>query len=329
MKNNSFPFAFFEGKFVKTEDAKVSIMTNALQYGTGFFSGIRGYNNEKKKCISVFRLNDHYIRFTASQKILGVEIPYTKNELMKITLDLVIKNRPQTDIYLRPFAYASSYGLTPSLAADKKFAFALYMIPLGDYLPTDKGLSVCISSWRRISDNSIPSRVKPSGGYINSALARKEANDRGFDEAVMLTENGHLSEGSAENLFIVRDGVLITPSNSDEILEGITRRSILQIAKDMGIQTEIRTIDRTELYVADEAFFSGTGVQVSWISKVDGREIGTGKRGPISSKLQEKFFSIVKGDDDNYEQWCTKISYAKPQTYILETKNLTATQSAA
>lgn len=307
MKSNFFPFAFFEGKFVKTEDAKVSIMTNALQYGTAFFGGIRGYKNEKKGFISLFRLSDHFERFTSSQKILGVEIPYSKEKLVKIALDLVKKNKPNTDIYLRPFAYASSPGLSPNLAADCKFEFALYMIPLGDYLPTDKGLSVCVSSWRRVSDNSVPSRIKPSGAYINSALARKEAEDRGFDEAIMLTESGNVAEGSAENIFMVRDGVLITPLVTDDILEGITRKSILQIAKDLGIPTLERTIDRTELYIADEVFFSGTGVQVSWVSRIDGRAVGSGKRGEIATKIQKKFFEIVRGEDEKYKEWCTKI----------------------
>lgn len=307
MKTQNFPFAFFEGKFVKTEDAKVSIMTNALQYGTAFFGGIRGYKNEKEQVISIFRLEDHFTRFVASQNILGVELPYTKDQLIKIALDLVKKNKPDTDIYLRPFAYASSYNLTPSLYSDSKFAFALYMIPLGDYLPTDKGLSVCISSWRRVTDNTVPSRIKPSGAYINSALARKEANERGFDEAIMLSEDGHVTEGSAENLFIIRDGILVTPSYADDILEGITRKSIIQIAKDLGIPTEQRRIDRTELYVAQEAFFTGTGVQVSWIAKVDGRLIGGGKKGQIASKLQDKFFKIVRGEDNEYKDWCTKI----------------------
>lgn len=307
MKPNHMPFAFFEDKFVKTEDAKVSIMTNALQYGTGVFGGIRGYYNQEKKFLSVFRLQDHYRRFLTSLKVIGVSIKYSHQELVDITLKLIKKNKPQTDVYFRPFAYASSLNLSPNLEKDPVFGFALYSIPLGEYLPVDKGLSVAVTSWRRISDNAIPSRAKICGGYINSALARKEASDHGFDEAIFLTAEGNVAEGSAENLFIVRDGVLITPSKSDDILEGITRRSILKLAKDLRYPTEERTIDRTELYVTDEAFFSGTGVQVAWISKVDNRIIGTGKRGPITSKLQDLFFKVVRGNTKKYADWCTII----------------------
>lgn len=307
MKQDTMPIAFFEDKFVKIEDAKVSIMTNALQYGTGVFGGIRGYYNKEKQFLSVFRLDDHIKRILTSINVIGVRIKYSQENLKKIILELIKKNKPQTDIYMRPFAYASSLNLSPNLERDGDFGFAIYMIPMGDYLPTDKGLSVAVSSWRRISDNAIPSRAKITGGYINSALARKEASDRGCDEAIFLTSDGHVSEGSAENLFIVRDGVLITPCKNDDILEGITRRSIIKLAQDHNIPFEERSVDKTELYVSDEAFFSGTGVQVAWIAKVDGRIVGTGKRGPVTSKLQDLFFNIVRGKEKKYINWCTVI----------------------
>lgn len=303
----SFPYAFFQGNIVKTEDAKVSIMTNALQYGTGVFGGIRGYYNKEKGFLSLFRINDHYTRFLNSLKIIGVELPYTKDELITHTLALTKQNAPQTDTYFRPFAYAGSTNLSPNLDRDHEFAFALYMIPLGDYLPTDKGISVCVTSWRRISDNAIPSRAKISGGYINSALARHEAVMNGYDEAIFLNESGHVAEGSAMNFCMVRDGVLITPPKSDDILEGITRRTIMTLATDLGIPVEERTIDRSELYIADEAFFCGTGAQVAWISHIDKRIIGDGKRGKIAGKLQDLFFSVVRGNEEKYENWCTKI----------------------
>ena len=307
LHTTSFPYAFFEGKFVKIEDAKVSIMTNALQYGTGFFGGMRGYYNKEKGFISIFRIDDHIKRFLTSAQIIGVSMTYSHEELKDIALKLMKMNNPKTDTYLRPFSYAGSTNLSPNLERDHTFDFALYMIPLGDYLPTDKGLSVCVSSWRRVSDNAIPSRAKLSGSYINSALAKLEASKHGFDEAIFLSEDGHVAEGSAMNLFIVRNGVLITPSFSENILEGITRRSIVKIAEDMGIQTIERVVDRTELYVADEAFFTGTGAQVAWINKVDDRIIGNGKRGAIASKLQDKFFEVVRGNDSKYAEWCTKI----------------------
>lgn len=304
-----FPYAFFEGKVVKTEDAKVSIMTNALQYGTAVFAGIRGYYNENNgnPFISVFRIKDHYERFTNSFKIIGVTIGYTRDELVDITLDLLKKNNPKTDTYIRPYGYAGSINLSPNLERDNRFDTAIYMIPLGEYLPVDKGISAGISSWRRVSDNAIPARAKISGSYINSALARKEATDRGYAEAIFLTEDGHVAEGSAENLFIVRNGVLITPAASDEVLEGITRRTIMEIAKTLNIPVEVRTVDRSELYIADEAFFSGTGVQVSWISSIDERSIGNGKRGPITAKIQDTYFEVVRGNLDLGQDWCTKI----------------------
>lgn len=306
MKDNFFPYTFFQGKFVKSEEAKVSIMTNALQYGTGVFGGIRGYYHKNKKFLSIFRMEDHYQRLLNSLKILGVSINYSLNELKAITIELVQKNKPKTDVYFRPFAYAGSLNLAPNLSRDSVFDFALYMIPLGEYLPVDKGLSVIVSSWRRISDNAIPARAKISGCYVNSALARKEASDKGYDEAIVLDEKGNVCEGSAENLFIVRDGILITPPVSDDILEGITRKTIIELAKDLNLPFQERSIDRTELYLAQEAFFSGTGVQIAWISQIDERKIGEGKKGKITKKLQDLFFKIVKGDHKKYSRkWCT------------------------
>ena len=307
LNTTSFPFAYFEGKIVPIEDAKVSIMTNALQYGTGIFGGIRGYYNKEKGFISLFRIEDHFQRFVNSLKVIGVQLEYTKEDLMKITLDLTKKNNPQTDTYYRPFAYAGSLNLSPNLERDNMFAFAEYMIPLGDYLPTDKGIAVSVSSWRRISDNAIPSRAKITGGYMNSALAKKEANQNGSDEAIFLSEDGHVAEGSAMNFFMVRDGVLVTPSKSSDILEGITRRTVLELAKDLGMTVEERTIDRSELYVADEAFFSGTGAQISWIQKIDHRTVGDGNRGKLTGQLQDLFFRVVRGNESAYDKWCTKI----------------------
>lgn len=305
---NTFPFIFFENNIVKAEDAKVSIMTHALQYGTGVFGGMRGYYNKEKGYLSIFRMKDHYKRFLQSLNILGVQFPYSQKELEKITLDLVKKNNPQTDVYFRPFAYESSTYVAPSFPVDSQFAFSLYMIPLGDYLPTDRGITATVSSWRRVSDNAIPSRVKASGAYINSALAKKEAEKNGFDEAIFLSENGHVAEGSAMNIFIVRDGVLITPPKTDDILEGIMRRTIIQVAKDEGIPVQERTMDRTELYIADEAFFSGTGAQFVWIKSIDHRIIGNGEMGILSKKLQKLFFDTVKGNSEKYKDWCTKIN---------------------
>jgi len=307
MKTGSFPYAFFQGKIVAIEQAKVSIMTNALQYGTGFFGGIRGYYSEKGKYLSIFRLEDHYKRFLSSARILGCDFPYSQKELVQITLDLLKKNKPKTNAYFRPFAYVGNTELGPNFA-NVTLDFALYMIPLEEYMPLGKGLSLVVSNWQRISDNAIPSRGKISGGYVNSALARKEATDGGFDEAIMLNKYGRVSEGSAENLFIVRDGKIFTPSLAEGVLEGITRRSIIKIAADLGIETIERPIERSELYVADEVFLTGTGCQVAWVEQIDKRKIADGGIGPVAAQLKDKFFKVVKGEDAQYKEWCTKIT---------------------
>ena len=285
LQTTSHLFAFFNGKVVPIEKAQVNIQTNALQYGTGIFAGIRGYYNTNQGFISIFRLTDHFARFLNSLKIIGVSIEYSHKDLVELTLKLMKKNAPKTDTYIRPFAYAGSLQLSPNLERDNVFEFAEYMFPLGDYLPTYKGIKVCISSWRRISDNAIPSRAKICGSYINSALAKKEAVQNGFEEAIFLNEAGNVAEGSAMNLFIVRDNVLITSSKSDDILEGITRRTVIELASDLGFAIEERVVDRSELYIADEAFFCGTGAQIAWIAEIDHRKVGNGKRGKISGKF--------------------------------------------
>jgi branched-chain amino acid aminotransferase len=307
LQTTAHPYAFFNDQIVRVEEANVSIMTNALQYGTGVFAGLRGYYNKDGKYISIFRMHDHFKRFLQSFEIIGVTIPYTAEQLADITIELMKKNNPNTDTYIRPFGFAGSTNLSPNLERDHEFAFAEYMIPLGDYIPTDKGISVMVSSWRRVADNAIPSRAKITGAYINSALAKQEANRNGHEEAIFLNDAGHVAEGSAMNFFMVRNNTLIYPSVSDDILEGITMRSIIQIAQDMGIKTEQRSIDRSELYIADEAFFSGTGAQVAWIQKIDHRLVGDGTRGPITSQIQDTFFRVVRGNDKKYADWCTKV----------------------
>lgn len=300
-----FKYAFFLDKIIDLKNAKVSIMTNALQYGAGVFGGIRGYYNADKKCISVFRMRDHYKRFLASIKLLGCYFPYTIEQLVDIHLNLVKKNSPNCNVYFRPFAFVGNTNLGPNLH-NITLDYALYMIPLEEYMPLNKGLTLMVSSWRRISDNSIPARGKFSGAYLNSSLARKEANDNGFDEAILLTEGGHVCEGAAENIFIIRDGILITPSLSDDVLEGITRRTVMQLAEDNDIPVIERTIDRSELYLADEVFLSGTGCQLSWVHAIDHRIISQ-DIGYISKKLREKYFAVVKGTVAKYNDWYTNI----------------------
>jgi branched-chain amino acid aminotransferase len=298
--------AYFEGKFVPLKDANLNIRTHALQYATAFFGGMRAYYNGTKKNLFLFRLEDHHTRLRQSAKILRMHWAMPYEEFKNITLKMLRDGEWQENCYLRPFIYKSDLSMSPRLhnVEDK---FALYAIPLNDYLDTKRGMNVQVSSWVRLSDNQIPARAKATGGYINSALAKSEALENGFDEAIFLDQRGMVSEGSAENIFIVRNGKLITPGTASAILEGITRRSVLQIAADLGLQSEERDISRTELYVADEVFFCGTGAQIAWIENIDRRQIGDGKIGPVTAKIQQRFFSLVSGEMPEYMNWLTPV----------------------
>jgi len=302
--SNALDFCYFEGKICKTKDANVNIQTHALQYGTGCFEGIRAYKHKKK--FFLLKCNEHYKRLAVSAKILGMKLPMSPEEATEITIDLIKKNKPDTGIYIRPILYKSSLELGPKFC-DIDEDFAIYMISLGDYLDTKKGLNVMVSSWRRVSDNAIPSRAKVTGSYVNSALARTEAIKNGYDEAIFLNEDGKVAEGSAENIFIIRNKKLITTDSTSNILEGITRKSIIDIARNIELDFEMRTISRTELYAAEEIFFTGTGAQVAPVTFVDGRKIGDGKMGKITSKIQKIFFDACVGKIGAYEDWTLEI----------------------
>ena len=301
------PFAYFNGDIVPFEEAKVSVATHALQYGTGVFGGIRGYVNHDKESINIFRLPDHAKRVMQSANLIKITVPFDEKELADIFVQLTEKNNPSKNVYYRPFAYKSGLDLVPKLTGVKD-GFALYMLELDDFFASDEGLSVMVSSWRRVNDNMIPARGKVSGAYINSSLAKDDAAAAGFDEAIMLNEAGKVGEGSAANLMMVRGGVLITPPITADILEGITRRTVFRLAKDLDIATEERAIDRTELYLADELFFCGTGAQITPVTKVDTRPVGKGEIGSITRKLSHSFFDIVQGKNPDYDEWLTKVS---------------------
>lgn len=299
-------YAFFEGEIVPFADAKVSVGTHALQYGTGAFAGVRGYLDQDGETINIFRLPEHSARLLNSAKILRASLPFTRESLAQTIVDLVEKNAPRGDVYIRPFIYKSSVQLTPRLKGlDDELT--IYMLNLGDYLDTNAGVKAHVSSWQRVSDNAVPGRGKLSGAYINSALAKDEAEEKGADEAILLDAHGHVAEGSGCNLFMVRDGVLITAPITGDILEGITRRTLMQFAKDFGIPTEERSIDRSELYVMDEAFFCGTGVQIAPIASIDGRPVGDGSVGPITKQIRDTFFDTVRGRNPRYEHFLTKV----------------------
>ena len=301
-------YAFFKGKIVPIEQAKIDIRTNALQYGTGIFEGIRSYWNEKNKTNYVFRMDDHYKRLMINSRIMMIKIKYSIEELCDITIELLKKEMYTKDCYIRPFAYNSGLDIGPKLIGNEQDLF-IYSIPLGEYLDISKGISVCISSWDRIPDNSIPPRAKISSSYVNAAFQKTEALLNGYDEALVLTANGkHVSEGSAMNVFMVKNGNLITPPVTDDILEGITRDTVIKLAKDdENINVIERSIDRTELYTADELFFCGTGAQISPIGNVDKRPVGNGEMGPVTKKLQELYFRVVKNEISKYSDWCKKV----------------------
>ena len=298
-------YAFFNKQFMPVSEAKVGIMTHALHYGTACFEGIRGNWNSQEKKIYIFRNHDHYSRLKKNCSILKIDLPYSVEELCKITAELVGKNNYQEDVYIRPVAYKSSQAVGVRLH-DLEDDFFIFTTPFGPYLDIEKGARCCVSSWRRVDDNMIPARAKITGIYVNSALAKTEAWESGFDEAIMLTQEGHVSEGSGENIFLILGGKLYTPPSSENILMGITRDTVIKLAKDeLRIETIERKIDRSELYIADECFMTGTAAHVTPVIEVDHRNIGSGGVGEITKALQKLYFDIIQGKNPKYLDWCT------------------------
>lgn len=300
--------AFFRGDYVPLKDANVNIMTHALHYGTGVFEGIRGNWNEEKGVVNIFRLREHYERLLRGCRLLMLDIPYTADQLCEITVELVERNAHQQDIYIRPLAYKSAELVANLKLQDLASDFTLITVPFGNYLGSDT-LRCCTSSWRRVDDPMIPARLKISGIYVNSILAKTEATLSGFDEAIILNHDGHVCEGSGENIFVIADGKMITPSLEDNVLPGITRDTVIQLAHgELGLDLIERSIDRSELYLADEVLLSGTAAHLTPVVELDSRPIGDGKPGPISTKLQEMYFEIVVGRNPKYMHWCTQAS---------------------
>ncbi|MDD5544320.1 MAG: branched-chain amino acid transaminase [Acidobacteriia bacterium] len=295
---------YFRGNFVPLEDANVNILTQALHYGTAIFEGIRGYWDADSEDLYFFRLREHYERMKRNCKLLKIKLPVGVNEMCDFSAELVQRNQFKQNVYVRPLAYKATRGIGVKLGAEDDFF--IVTVPFGDYLDTHKGLSVCTSSWRRTEDNAIPCRGKISGGYVNCALAADEALASGFDEAVMLTESGHVSEGPGFNLFMVRNHKLITPGETENILEGITRDAIIRLAQEeLHLTVEVRKIDRSELYVCDELFFCGTAAQIAPIASVDHRVVGNGQMGLITAELQKLYNAVVLNKFPKYSEWCT------------------------
>lgn len=297
------PYAYFKKQFVPAAEAKLGIMTNFLHYGTAVFEGIRGNWNPQKKQMYLFRLKEHYRRLLDGCQVLNIELPHTIDELCQITVELIEKCRFEEDTYIRPLAYKSSESLGVRLH-DLEADFLVFAFPWGPYLDGD-GARCRVSSWR--FPGEVP-RAKLTGLYITNAAAKTEAMENGFDEAIMLTPEGYVAEGSGENIFLVRDGQLVTPASYDGILIGITRNTVIQLAKDeLGMETVERHVGRTELYNAEECFLTGTAAHVTPVTEIDYRKIAGGKVGGVTKKLQELYHDIIRGDNPKYIDWCTPV----------------------
>lgn len=299
------PHAYFQKQFMPLAEAKIGIMTHAFNYGTAVFEGIRGNWNDAEQQLYLFRVKEHYARLRKSCRIMRIDFQYSDEELYSLTTRLVEMSGFQEDVYIRPLAYKSSEVLGVRLH-DLEDDFLLFVTPFGPYLDVEKGARCCTSSWRRVEDTGIPARAKITGIYANSALAKTEAQLNGFDEAIMLDERGHVSEGSGENIFVVDGDRLITPPPSSNILVGITRDTVITLAREeLGMQTVERDIDRTELYTADECFMTGTAAHVTPVVELDHRPIGDGKMGPVAKRLMRLYFDIITGRNPKYVSWCT------------------------
>ena len=297
--------AFFRGQVVPLSEAKVSVTTHALHYGTAVFEGIRGNWNADHEKLYVFRMREHYERLIQGCRIMMLDIPYDVDDLCAITLDLLQRCGYKEDLYIRPLAYKSEERVANLKLQDLGSDFTLIVVPFGAYIEVEGAIRCCTSSWRRVDDTIIPPRVKISGHYVNSILAKTEATLSGFDEAIMLTQDGNVSEGSGENLFLVSKGVLYTPLVGDNNLTGITRDSAIRIATDeLGLEVVERQIRRSELYLADEIFLTGTAAHVTPVGELDVRPIGDGGVGPITQQINEMYLDIIAGNNPKYMDWC-------------------------
>ena len=299
------PYAFFHGKIMPLSEAKLGVMTHAFNYGTGCFEGIRGNWNSEDKQIYLFRAKEHYERLHRSCRVLQMKLPYSIDELCRLTVEVVEKSGFQEDIYVRPLAYKGSEVLGVRLH-NLEDHFLIFVSAFGNYLDVEKGIKCCVSSWRRIDNTMIPPAAKITGLYVNSALAKTEAFQNGFDEAILLTQTGHVSEGSGENIFLVMGGKLVTPPPSDCILIGITRQTVIELAaKELGVETVERSVGRNELYIAEECFLTGTAAHLTPVLQIDHRPVSDGQVGQVTSRLQKLYFDAVRGRLKKYLHWCT------------------------
>jgi branched-chain amino acid aminotransferase len=307
-------FVFYKDRVVPYADVKFGVLTHCMNYGTAVFGGLRAYWNDDEKQLFVFRPADHFRRFVQSAKLLCMELPTSADGLLKGLTDLIRTEGHREDLYIRPLAFYSDEIIGVRLH-DLTAEVSIVVMPFGSYNKNEDNMHVTVSSWRRIDDNTIPARGKIAGAYVNSAFVKTDAVRAGFDEAIVLNADGHISEGSAANFFLMRNGVLATPPITENVLEGITRRTVINLLRDdLNVEVQERQIDRTELYLADEAFFCGTGAQISAITRVDHRLIGTGQIGDVTTRLRKMYFDVVKGRVPKYRDWCYPVYEARPKT---------------
>jgi branched-chain amino acid aminotransferase len=303
---------YFDGKYVPLGEARIGILTHALHYGTGVFEGVRAYWNESAQELYMMRPQEHFERWKQNCRILRIEVPLSSDELCAVTAELMRRNNFRTDVYVRPLAYKSAERV--GVSTDDQDAFFLVALPFGEYLHDEKGLHAGVSAWRRVEDNAIPARGKITGAYANSALASDDARRAGYDEAILLNESGHVAEGSTCNLFMIRNGILITPPLMDNVLEGITRASVMELARDvLGLPVMERTIDRSELYLADEIFLTGTAVGVAAVTRVDHREVKDGRIGAWTAMMRKLYFDVARGKQPAYRRWLLPVYEARPE----------------
>ncbi|MDP9152588.1 MAG: branched-chain amino acid transaminase [Myxococcota bacterium] len=300
------PVVYMNGTFCPEGEAKLSVRSRALNYGLGCFAGIRGYRSDDGRQVNVFRLDKHVRRLEHSARILRLKLNGSPEDVAGVIVELLRRNDIHEDVYVRPLVYANSNELSPILDPDTS-ATAIFCMPMGRYL-SPLPIDVCVSSWRRVRETAIPARAKATAGYLNSALARREALDHGYAEAILLTEEGHVSEGSAEHVFIVRDGCLVSPPSTADNLDGITRQTLVSLAsEDLKVPFVERSIGRTELYVSDEVFLCGTGAEITAVRSVDKRVVGDGGIGPITQRLSERFDAVVRGRVPARREWLTPV----------------------
>lgn len=297
-------FVFHKGRIVPYSEVKFGVLMHAMNYGTAVFGGLRAYWNDDEKQLFVFRPQDHFKRFLGSAKLLCMDLSLTRDDLTAGLMELIQTEGYKEDLYIRPLAFYSD-EIIGVRVHDLTAEVSIVVLPFGSYNKNEDNMHVTVSSWRRIDDNSIPARGKIAGAYVNSAFIKTDAVRAGFDEAIVLNADGHVSEGSAANFFMLRNGVMCTPPITDNVLEGITRRSVIQFLRDdMKMEVQERQIDRTELYLADEMFFCGTGAQISAITRIDHRVVGTGKIGEATARLRKLYFDVVRGRVPKYRDWC-------------------------